>query len=278
MRIAVVAPSAPIQQEVADRVIALAAERFPGVELGFHPQCFLSHNHFAGSDSQRLEALVETANDPTVDAIWFARGGYGSCRIAEDALAQFGATARGKTYLGFSDAGFLLAGLYKEGIGTVAHGPMPADIRREGGEQAVVRALAWLAERDPAGLEPGLDVARKSAAFNITVLGQLLGTQLQPDLDGHELLLEEVSEYTYRTDRALFHITANPAIRRVAGIRLGRCTLVPENDPPFGQNEEDVVRFWCRRAGIAFLGGADIGHDSANKIVPFGGQSEENRV
>jgi muramoyltetrapeptide carboxypeptidase len=68
----------------------------------------------------------------------------------------------------------------------------------------------------------------------------------------------------------MFHITSNPAVRRVAGIRLGRCSLVPENDPDFGETEEEVVRHWCERSGITFLGGADIGHDAGNRIVPFG--------
>jgi muramoyltetrapeptide carboxypeptidase len=56
----------------------------------------------------------------------------------------------------------------------------------------------------------------------------------------------------------------------VAGIRLGRVSDVPPNDPAFGEDEEQVARLWCRKAGIAFLGRADIGHDSANKVVPFG--------
>src|SRR3546814_4648507 len=71
------------------------------------------------------------------------------------------------------------------------------------------------------------------------MFSQLLGTPLQPDLTGHVLMLEEVSEHTYRTDRSMFHITSNPAIRRVAGIRLGRCSLVPENDPDFGERSEE---------------------------------------
>jgi muramoyltetrapeptide carboxypeptidase len=108
------------------------------------------------------------------------------------------------------------------------------------------------------------------AAFNITVFSHLLGTAIEPDLSGHVLMLEDVSEHTYRTDRALFHITSSPNASRVAGIRLGRCSLVPENDPDFGETEEDIVRFWCQRAGIPFLGSADIGHDAENKIVPFG--------
>ena len=68
----------------------------------------------------------------------------------------------------------------------------------------------------------------------------------------------------------MFHISSNPGVRRVAGIRLGRCSLVLENDPDFGDDEEAVLRHWCESSGIPYLGRADIGHDIANKVVPFG--------
>lgn len=269
MRIVVVAPSTPILEETAQRVAAIAAEGFADAELVFHPQCFLSHRHFAGEDQVRADAFVEAANDPDVDALWFARGGYGSCRIAEDVIARLDARARGKTYLGYSDAGYMLAGLYRAGFPKLAHGPMPNDLRREGGAEAVERALAWLTRRDPGALEPSLG-DEPAAAFNVTVFSQLLGTPLEPDLAGHVLMLEDVSEHMYRTDRALFHITGNARVRRVAGIRLGRCTEVPDNDPDFGAGEEEVFRYWCGRSGIPYLGRADIGHDAGNKVVPFG--------
>ena len=268
MRIGVVAPSTPIDRAVAERTAALAGEA--GAEVHFHPQCFASYRHFAGEDAVRADAFVEVANDPAFDALWSARGGYGSCRIAADVLARLGPAARAKAYLGYSDAGFLLAGLYKAGFGSVAHGPMPQDVMREGGDAAVRRALSWLVDRSPQALEPHVRADARHAAFNITVFSQLLGTPLEPDLAGHVLMLEEVSEYSYRTDRAMFHITSNPSVRRVAGIRLGRCSLVPENDPDFGESEEQIVRHWCERAGIAWLGAADIGHDSRNRVVPFG--------
>ena len=191
MRICVVAPSTPIREEEAARVTALAADRFPEVRIDFHPQCFRVHNHFAGTDAERAAAVLEAANDPDVEALWFARGGYGSCRIAEEVLARLGPAARDKTYLGYSDAGYLLAGLYRLGIGEVVHGPMVRDATRTGGEAAAERALAWLARRDPAVLEPSLQAP--SAAFNITVFAHMIGTPLQPDLAGHELLLEDVS-------------------------------------------------------------------------------------
>jgi len=271
-RIAVVAPASRLSFEASDRVRALAATLYPDrtPEIFFHPQCQAQSGHFAGDDAARAEAFIEVANDERFEAVWFARGGYGSGRLAEMVLPRLSDTASRKVYLGYSDAGALLAALYRAGFCGVAHGPMPQDVLRDGGEAAIARALAWLVDRDPAALEPSLDGSHKAAAFNIAILSSIVGTPLQPDLSGHVLMLEEVSEPMYRIDRDLFHITANAEIRRVAGLRLGRCSAIPHNDPDFGMTEDEVALYWCRRSGIAWLGRADIGHDVDNKIVPYG--------
>jgi len=273
MRIAVVAPASRLSPEVPDRVRALAgalySDRAPS--LFFHPQCFATSGHFAGDDATRAAALVEVGNSDDFDAVWFARGGYGSARLVEAALPRLGPAARRKTWLGYSDGGAILAGLYHRGFEQLAHGPIPQDILRDGGEAAVGRSLAWLVDRDPAALEPSLaDDPRPAAAFNLTILCSMLGTPWQPDLAGHVLMLEEVGEYMYRIDRSLFQLTSNPAMRRIAGLRLGRCSAIPDNDPDFAQTEEEIARAWCARSGIPWLGRADIGHDAANKVVPFG--------
>jgi len=264
--VAICAPSAAFAKADADRVMALAQAEFPGVKLHFHPQCFLSKGHFAGPDAARCDALVECANDPAFDAVWFARGGYGAARVAQDALARFDHVAQGKLYLGYSDAGTLLGGLYRLGIGQPVHAPMPADIRREGGDHAVRRTLAWLAG-DKAGEEPQDDDAPR-VAFNLMTLAMLCGTPLMPGLAGHVVLVEEVCEHLYAVDRLFFHLSAH--LGGAAGLRLGRVSEVPENDRPFGADAEQIARHWCRRHAIPFLGKADIGHDIANKIVPFG--------
>jgi muramoyltetrapeptide carboxypeptidase len=266
MRIAVVAPSNALDRNAAGRVEAIVRER-GDCELFIHPQCFLSDGHFAGSDEQRLSALREVMAEPAIDAVWFARGGYGSNRIAEGAVYDIPEAARSKTFMGYSDGGFLLAAFYKAGL-KVAHGPMPRDVIRKGGEQAVNRALDWLVRRDPGAVEP--DLQQPAIALNLTVASTLLGTVLEPDFTGVELLIEEVSEHHYRIDRLMFHLTSNPSVRRAARIRLGRASDIPENDPDFGQDEQGIVADWCRRSGIEFGRPADIGHDSANKVVPFG--------
>jgi muramoyltetrapeptide carboxypeptidase len=272
VRIGVVAPASRLEPALAEAVLQLAEALYPACppELHFSPQCFLSSGHFAGDDEARASAFLAVANDERFDALWFARGGYGSCRLAERLLPQLTDAARRKTYLGYSDAGFLLAGLYKAGFARLAHGPMPADIGRPGGEAAVKRALAFLVDGAADALEATVSPEKPTAAFNITVLSHLIGTPLQPDLTSHIVMLEEVAEAMYRIDRALFQITSNAAMRGVAGIMLGRCSPIPANQPDFQKTEEEVARYWCGRSGIPYLGRADIGHDVDNKIVPFG--------
>ena len=265
MRIAIVAPSCSLDRTAAAMVEAIVAAR-GDCALAIHPQCFLTGGHFAGPDEARLAALREVMADPAIDAVWFARGGYGSNRIAEAAARDLPDAAMAKTYLGYSDAGFLLAAFQKAGL-EVAHGPMPQDVLRDGGEAAVTRALDWIVQRSDSALETGLD--GPALAFNLTVLSNLLGTGLEPDLAGCELLIEEVGEQYYRIDRAMFHVTDTAAVSKVRRLRLGRVSDVIENEPDFQSDEEAIIRDWCARKQIPFGGRADIGHDAANKIVPF---------
>jgi muramoyltetrapeptide carboxypeptidase len=268
--VAIVAPANRLAPEAAAKVKEIAEADYGGrLKLFFHPQCYLQSGHFAGSDIERSGAFLEVANDPSFDAVWFARGGYGCCRIHDVVFGKFNRAAHLKTYLGYSDLGFLLARLTREGVGTSVHGPMPTDVNREGGGGAIRRALSWLVDRDGSALEPHVRPGQPAFAFNLTVLCSLLGTAAEPDFSGAVLMLEEIDEPHYRIDRAMFQITSNANVRQSAGIRLGRMSKIPPNDPPFEKTEREIVAYWCNRSGIPFLGEADIGHDADNKIVPY---------
>ena len=274
IRVGICAPSASFPRDLVAPVMAVAA-RFPDVELIFHEQCFARDGHFAGSDEVRLHALLDCANDPSIDAVWFARGGYGSNRICEAAMAFLSREADDKVFLGSSDGGYLLGSLYKAGIGRPVHAPMPLDVKRERGEEAIARVLGWLTG-DDAGIESTMlergFADDPTAAFNLTTLAMLAGTRLMPDLSDHVVMVEEVSEYLYSVDRLFFHLMQVLGPMHIAGLRLGRISDVPENDRPFGGDALDIARDWCSRHTIPFLGHADIGHDHANRIVPFGRQ------
>lgn len=266
--IAICAPARPIRRDHADALKELVATEYPQHRVTFHEQCFESEGHFAGNDLTRLTALLECANDAAFDAVWFARGGYGSNRIAEAAIVRMNEAAKSKTYVGFSDCGYLLAALYRAGIGQPVHGSMPISAGSDSGKRAVRRVLDWFGG-DTSGLEPSLDGKKPTAAFNLYTLAMLANTQLMPDLEGHVVMVEEVSEHIYAVDRLFFHLTGSLP-EKIAGLRLGEVTDVPENEVEFGQSLDQIAQFWCERSGIPYLGRALIGHTSDNHVVPFG--------
>lgn len=265
--IAICAPARAITRDHAAALEALVEAEFPDHSVTFHDQCFERVGHFAGDDLTRLTGLLDCANDPSFDAVWFARGGYGSNRIAEAAIARMNASAKSKTYVGYSDCGYLLGALYRAGIGQCAHGSMPISASSSSGPESVRRVLRWFGG-DNSGLEPSLDGTTPTAAFNLITLAMLAKTPLMPDLTGHVVMVEEVSEQLYAIDRVFFALAGS--LPRLAGLRLGAVTDIPENDIPFGSTEEEIAKFWCARAGIPYLGRAEIGHTSSNKVVPFG--------
>jgi muramoyltetrapeptide carboxypeptidase len=275
MRIGVVAPARSIDILVENRVKALIALTFPEVDIVFHPQCFMVEGHFAGSDAVRAAAFLEFANDAGIDAIWFARGGYGSNRILETILPQLNAAAKRKTYLGYSDMGFMLGALYARRIGRPAHGPMPSEVgRRNDAAHCVSRALAWLVNGDRKSLEPTIDspegIRRPHAAFNLAILTSLIGSKYLPDLTDHVLMIEEVSEPLYRVDRMLFTMAHATQLKGIAGIRLGQVNDVIDNDVTFNETPEQMIVRWCAEMGVPYLGRAQIGHYADNCVVPFG--------
>jgi hypothetical protein len=262
MRIAVVAPSNALKPETAEEVSSIVRDR-GDCDLIFHPQCFLSQGHFAGSDAERLAALRETMADPAVDAVWFARGGYGSNRIAQAAISDLPQAARSKTYMGYSDTGFLLAALHKAGL-EVAHGPMPQDVLRDGGDSAIDRALDWLVRRDPS--------ARGAKA-------QAAGDGFQPDRivepagDGAGAGLRRGGADPRGSRRASLpdrpvdvphrlqpiHSASRPDPSRTGVGHPGQRSSLP---PRRGGNRRALVR--AKRAS-KWARSADIGHDSGNK-------------
>jgi muramoyltetrapeptide carboxypeptidase len=274
MRIGVVAPARTVSRESSLRLAAFMALNWPRHDIVFHPQCYLEHGHFAGTDEQRTAAFLEFANDPAFDAIWFARGGYGSNRILEAAMPRLSAAAGHKTYIGFSDIGFLLGALYARRIGRQAHGAMASSIGKDDHGDSAGWVLNWLINGDRSGLEPSLD-GRPAAAFNLAILTSMIGTQWLPDLTDHVLYIEEVDEPLYRIDRMLFQMAHATQLRGIAGVRLGAVSAVQDNGEAagtytFGETVDEMIVRWCREMGKPYLGRAEIGHVERNRVVPFG--------
>ncbi len=307
--VAVVAPSCPVDRDLAARVDAMAGDR---LRLRWAEQCFAEGGHFAGSDGAREEALVAAWNDPQVAAVWCARGGAGAQRIAAAAVARFDRSVA-KPLLGYSDAGFLHAALQVAGIGGATWGPMPGDLRRDGGEAAVARALRALAgearAEDWADSVPPLPAREgiegwvsgggtRRPGFAHAGEPRLARARTQPQ----PLPCREGSQQAVAYNLTVLCATLGTALQpplegRVLMLEdvgeplyridrmLGQLTGQPwfgqiagvrlgrfsgwENDREFGTSLEAIVGEWLARAAVPLLGAAGIGHDGGNGVVVF---------
>jgi len=177
-----------------------------------------------------------------------------------------------KWLIGFSDVTALLWSLGKEGISGV-HGPMLTTIANEP-EWSIERLFDWVEGRS---LKPltgegwgGGKVSGVLLPANLTVATHLLGTPLQPELDGVILALEDVTEFPYRIDRQLTQWRMCGMFQKVKGIALGRfsrCEPAP-NTPSLAI--EEVLRDRLCDLGIPIVSELPFGHDGPNAALPVG--------
>ena len=265
MRIAVVAPSCPLKPEAAEAVTALAGA---GRGEPRHPPAMLSRGRpfrRAGSRSAG-RACARCWPIQTIDAVWFARGGYGSNRIAAALVEDLPEGARGKRYSAIATAGSCWRRCTRPGWRWRTGRWRRTSLREGGEERSCAPSLAGEERFRRAGARSR---RRRALAFNLMVLSSLMGTVARARLDGAELLIEEVDEELYRIDRFMFHVSSQPRLRQAAPAAPRAAARSRPTTGRSGPSWRRSSRHWCERAGVPYGGRADIGHDGANRVVPF---------
>ncbi len=224
--------------------------------------------YLAGKDSDRTYQLSEAWNNPECKGILCARGGYGSARILENWM--WGNSH--KWLIGFSDITCLLWSLYNQGKSSV-HGAVLTTLAAEP-DWSIERLFSLVEGRPLAPLQGtgwgGGIVTGTLLPANLTVATHLLGTSMQPNLDGVILALEDVTEAPYRIDRLLTQWRLSGALAKVKGIALGRFSRceAPPNLPSMSIDE--VLRDRLIDLNIPIVSNLSFGHDGCNAALPVG--------
>lgn len=162
--------------------------------------------------------------------------------------------------------------LGKIGISGV-HAPLLTTIAKEP-DWSIQRLFDWVEGRSLLPLKGigwgGGKVSGILLPANLTVATHLLGTPLQPELEGVILAIEDVTEFPYRIDRQLTQWRMMGKFRKVKGIALGRFSRceAPEGIPSF--TIEEVLRDRLSDLGIAIVSDLPFGHDGPNAALPVG--------
>ncbi len=272
--IGIAAPGGPIDADKLEAGTALW--RAAGFEVVHRDDITAREGYLAGSDDRRAGELMELVEDPRVDAIVCARGGYGCDRILDRLDPQTFRSAR-KPLAGYSDITALLLWQQRRAGLAGFHGPMieyGADTNRE-----ALQSLAdQLTGRAPLpgtllgrGAGGGLAEGRLIGG-NLMLVAASLGTSWEIQTRGAILLLEEVGELPYRVDRLLQQLRGAGKLEGLAGVGVGdmsRCT--DERYPDFGI--ERVLEEAFAPLGVPVVYDLPFGHTPRNCAWPFAGRA-----
>ncbi len=267
-----IAPSSPFDRTLVLRGMGWLGERY---RVEFDWAMFERAGFLAGSDARRLDELDRALSDPTLGAIVAARGGYGLTRIAH--LADYGSLLRHpKWIVGFSDITALHVEALSVGVASL-HGPNAAGLGRSD-DWTRRRFVTALESPTSPAIFSGLQTLRPGRASgvlsggNLSLLFTCQATGRLHLPANSILVLEDVTEASYRVDRMLSALLASGAFDRIGGVVLGDFTDCPEG--PHRVPLRSVLLERLGTLGVPVVAGLRFGHERWNDFVPLGMDAE----
>ena len=265
-RIRIVAPSSPFGRERFDTGVDII--RGLGFEPDWDDGLFTNDGYLAGSDARRAQELRAALVDPTVRALWFARGGYGATRLLP-LLDSAEVRAHPKWLVGFSDATALHALWQRAGLSSL-HGGTVTSLN-DWSDTATDALRQMLSGEHVAPLVGTTAVGTQAVSGpliggNMAVLCAMIGTGFLPSLAGAVVLLEDVNEPPYWLDRLLTQLTQSGAFDGVVGFAVGQLTSC--GDEP--EAALDTVCGNLRCLDVPIVAGLPLGHEPCSQAVVLG--------
>jgi muramoyltetrapeptide carboxypeptidase len=258
--------------------------------LGYQPvvgkNAHRRFGYLAGTDDERLADLNGALRDSSLDAIWCIRGGYGSIRLLDQ--VDYGAMAeRPKALIGFSDATALLNAVHRLTGVVTFHGPVARTSLTAFSRLHFDRVLTTAEPPGRLGripFPPDVLVPQDTrivslcggiaegplAGGNLSLLQCLIGTPYFPELAGAILFLEDVGEDLYRVDRMLAHLRLIGALRRLAGVLVGRFTALQRSGGDGALGFDEVLASYFEPLSIPVAYGFPVGHIESQWTLPLG--------
>lgn len=270
-KIGVLAPAGCVDEASLSAGIEAIHKR--GFEVQLSDGVRASRGYLAGDEEQRAHDLRQLFSREDIDAIFCARGGFGSIQLLPH-LDRRTFRRHPKIFVGYSDVSILLNWLAQECSLATFHGPMVAmDMAR--GLKGRSEDYFWKTlsgELSPWQIELG-EAIRAGAAQApmmggcLSVLVTTLGTPFEIDTSGKLLFLEDIGEKPYRIERMLTHLKMAGKLDGPAGVVFGEFTRC-EGEGPRGIKE--ILFELFRDAPYPVVMGLAAGHGEENLILPFG--------
>lgn len=274
--VAIVAPSGVLKNKNAEIQYAQDLLKSWGLHSVLGQNLYTDANHFAGTDAQRAADFQKAMDDPTISAIWSARGGYGAVRIL-DKLDYTKFKNKPKWVIGYSDITALHSQLHNEGFESL-HAVMAAGITTDlkGIEESVATFKDAIFGKPLAYTLEGSIFNRVGKASgelvggNLTLLHSMLGSKTNIDTSGKIIFIEEVGEHLYHVDRMLQSLKRAGYFDNCKGVLVGDFSNTRQNTTPWGSGIEQLILDALADYDFPIAFEMPAGHEDDNRALIFG--------
>jgi muramoyltetrapeptide carboxypeptidase len=267
--IGIAAVSGPVDDGKLDLGIARLSRK--GYRVVEAANLRVRRGFLAGSDEERAAGYRALLTDSSVEAIFFARGGYGSSRVLR-LLDPAQARAHPKIHLGSSDLTALFAFLAGHAGLVAFYGPMVAVQTGEGDGldwEAVLGGATPAAHRFAPEdvLTPGRGEGPLLGGC-LSLLASLAGTPEAVEGSGAVLFWEDTGEEIYRLDRLLTQLERSDTLNHLQGMVVGTVLPDPRTDSP--EKIREYLRDRFRGAPFPVAMNLPAGHVPHSRTLPLG--------
>ncbi len=240
-----------------------------GFKVKLSENIFYKKRYFSGEDEDKLKALSDLFQDPEIDIIMCARGGYGAIRLLNHIDYNLIKNNQ-KVFCGFSDVTALLLMIYKKTGMITYHGPMAcSDFGCENGYDFSLEYFEKAISRQNLEFEGNKIYTKGSAegiiwGGNLATVVSLCGLDFIPDED-FIFFAEDLNEPVYKIDRMftqLFNIEKFRA--NCKGVVLGDFLYV---------DNQDWLDELFHEFSIPAVGGFKITHNQEKVTIPVGARA-----
>lgn len=272
--IGIVAPAGKIDAETIHFAVKFLRKKGYKVVQG-NNVCNAFHQ-YAGTDEHRRNDLRHMLNSKDIDAVFCARGGYGTIRII-DQLDFTHYKKYPKWIVGYSDITVLHAALnHKVGAASI-HGPMPKNFpEKTDGDKDMENLFKLLHGELPHYTIQACELNRTGEAEglliggNLSLIYALRATDIDPNPHGKILFIEDISEYLYHLDRMMQNLKLSGFLKQLSGLVVGDFTDMKDHDDPYGQNAYEIIKEAVSEYAYPVMFGFPAGHKQLNQPLVFG--------
>ncbi|MDR1370591.1 MAG: LD-carboxypeptidase [Dysgonamonadaceae bacterium] len=277
-RISIIAPSGVVEPGYVEKTRKIFENWGLQVILGEH--LFKKYGRFAGTASERLHDLQNSLDDPDIQAVFFARGGYGTVdildRISLDKFKQ-----NPKWLIGFSDITILHSLISGAGICSL-HAPMSAHLAEEGeNELSALYLKKILFGEKPEYRIGDHDLNRNGSCSgyirggNLSILSGLRGTPYDLLTENTILFLEDIDEQAYHIDRMMQNLKLGGILEKISGLIIGRFSGC-HDDPQMNCTIYESIFHLVERYDYPVCFDFPVGHVNTNYPLIENGKAQLN--